>query len=261
MREKIEDELENKKEITEVIKEEEKIEAEETKKTDPSKALKSWFNKKVEEKKKPEEEKAEVAKPVISGNKKIKKPINWRKFRFIFIHGLALLVLIASIGANVCLYKKYKAFKNKPAETICVAQDTSKIDQEKIEKLTMQVEKLVSLVDIKESTPNVEGASTDSVATQAENKPSVIKVAIYNGTTTVGLAKEMGITLKAKLAEAEVVVLDNAKHSNYTKTTVMAISGKVAEAQKVAQAIGGQFSLFPLDENKPDADVLVVVGK
>ena len=249
----MEEKIEVKSEDEEVIKEETELEKE----VDPSKALKSWFKKKPEEIEKEEGPK--------------KRPINWIKSHLIFVHVLALLVLVTSIGANLCLYKKYKAAKNKPAETVCVSQESNSLDKEKIDKMAEQVDKLSTILATNGNTQNTSNVSSENnqnilklalaSPTEAEKTGGAIKVAIYNGTTTAGLAKEMETTLKAKLAEAEVVALDNAKHSNYTKTLVMAIGGKVPEAQKVAQAIGAQFSIFPLDENKPDADVLVVVGK
>ncbi len=140
---------------------------------------------------------------------------------------------------------------------MCVAQNTNNAEQEKIDKIASQVEKLANLMNVNGNAPSAEGTSATAVAAEA----SAIKVAIYNGTTTVGLAKEMEATLKAKLAGTEVVALDNAKHNNYTKTSVVAIGGKVAEAQKIAQAIGAQVITLPLDETKPNADVLIVVGK
>ena len=251
MEEKIKDEMSDE----EIIKEEAKLKAEEAKKEDPGKALKSWFEKKPEEEKREEPSPKPVQKE--SAKKSGKKPINWRRVRFVSVHILAVLALVASVGANVCLYRKYKALKNKPAETtMCVAQNTDNAEQEKIDKIASQVEKLAKLMNVDGNAPSAEGASA-VVAAEA----SAIKVAIYNGTTTAGLAKEMETTLKAKLAGTEVVALDNAKHNDYNKTSVVAIGGKVAEAQKVAQAIGAQFSLLPLDENKPNADVLIVVGK
>lgn len=267
---KKEEKLEDAEVAEEVMKEEKKIEAEEikeaeegreeapktavvaeTKEIDRGKALKKWFKKPTEEK----EEKKDWKPALAKKEPEKKKPVSSRNFRPALAYVMAVLVLAVSAGANVYLYKKYAAIENKLAANQRASQEAGKADKEKLDELAAKVEKLASVASAGGS---VQG---DATAAQTENKTGAIKVAIYNGTATVGLAKEMGATLKAKLAEAEVVALDNAKHSDYTKTLVMAIGGKVAEAQKIAQVIGAQFSMLPLDETKPDADVLVVVGK
>lgn len=233
-------------------------------KIDKNKALKNWFKKESKGKEKKEElfSSALANKPKKANGDGVKHPINWKRVRLIFVYTLAILILAASVATNGLLYKKYKALKNKPAETtMCVAQEKNNgIDKEKIEKMAAQIDKLSAMLNLNGEAQETAKATAD--ANQAENKTNVIKVAIYNGTTTVGLAREMGKTLKEKMSEVEVVALDNAKHNNYAKTSVVALGGKTAEAQKIAQAIGGQFNIFPLDEVKPaDADVLVVVGK
>ncbi len=105
----MEEKIEIKSEDAEVIKEEAKLEKPARNAThsvaggeDPSKALKSWFEKKPEEGKKEEDQ---TLRPVRNESSKhvSKKPINWRKFRFISIHILAILVLVASVGANILL--------------------------------------------------------------------------------------------------------------------------------------------------------------
>lgn len=234
--------------------EEKAPEAEEIKKVDKEKALKSWFKSKPEdEKDKKEQEKLIPAKKaeLIKNDKKDKTPRNWRRIKLITMHTIAILILAISVATNVCLYKKYKEIKNASAEqesAMCVSQQN--IDKEKLDNLTAQVEKLVASMN-----------ETKSVPATPEKVAEAIKVAIYNGTATAGLAKEMEKTLKEKISDANVVALDNAKHSNYTKTLVMALNGKTQEAQKIAQAIGGQLSIVPMDETKPNADVLVIVGK
>lgn len=234
--------------------EEKKPEVEEIKKADRAKALKSWFKSKPEEeKRKEEQEKPTPAKKTepIQNDKKDRVPRNWRRIKLITVHIIAVSILVASVAVNAYLYKKYKEAKNASIQqetTMCVSQQN--IDREKLDNLAVQVEKLAVLMN-----------ETKSVPATPEKVAEAIKVAIYNGTATAGLAKEMEKTLKDKMTDASVVALDNAKHSNYTKTLVMALNGKTQEAQKVAQAIGGQLSIIPIDEEKPNADVLVIVGK
>lgn len=258
------------------------IDIEEEKKSDKEKELKTWFRNK------PEEKKSNIMEQ-FKEEAKSKTPRNWRKIKLIAVHAVVVLILIASIAANAFLYKKYEEVESSSkGNGICLSQqemrgevDKLKEQVEKMSNITTQVEKIVAskstnndILKTAESgltekntlaagltgLAGLSGASGSTTA-KTENVSEIIKVAIYNGTPVEGLAKETELTLKEKMSNVNVVALANAKRTNYTKTIVTAINGKIQEAQKVAQALGGQYSTVPLNETKPDADVLVVVGK
>jgi len=93
---------------------------------------------------------------------------------------------------------------------------------------------------------------------------TVFKVAIYNGTATSGLAKTVGDDLKANKeigSQIEVVIKTNST-GDFTKTIVVDLSGnKNALASKIAQILDGSVGSLPEGEVKPEADILVIVGK
>lgn len=107
-----------------------------------------------------------------------------------------------------------------------------------------------------------------SVGTEsAKLKPTgevvqTVKVALYNGTKTVGLtAKAEGVVKAAKI-DAEVTAKENAVKQDYEKTTVVLLT---ATKKTEAEAIAKQFSAtvtttLPEGEVKPETDILVILG-
>ena len=88
------------------------------------------------------------------------------------------------------------------------------------------------------------------------------KVALYNGTGKAGLTNTAETKIKDKVANIEIALKENASKTNYTKTIVVDISGKMADqAKKIAEAVGGEVSSLPDGEKKPNADILVIVAK
>lgn len=110
---------------------------------------------------------------------------------------------------------------------------------------------------IEVSTVNLEG-----VAESAPTQLSSAKVAIYNGTDTVGLTLTAEKQLKEEISNIEVVVKENAKKNNYETTIVVVLSkSKEQEAKAIAEALGVQVSSLPEDEIIPDtAEILVILG-
>ena len=101
-----------------------------------------------------------------------------------------------------------------------------------------------------------------NIGSPSTSQTQLLRVALYNGTTTTGLTKSVETDLKAKLPNIEVVLKENAKKNDYTKTLVIDLSGnKKEEAIQLANVLGGQVQDLPKDETKPDADILVIIGK
>lgn len=89
-----------------------------------------------------------------------------------------------------------------------------------------------------------------------------LKVALLNGSTTPGLTNAAETKITETVPNVEITLKENAKKTNYTKTIVVDVNGSMADqAKKIADALGGEVGSLPDGENKPDADVLVIVAK
>ncbi len=93
--------------------------------------------------------------------------------------------------------------------------------------------------------------------------PGVLKVGLYNGTTTVGLTVKVEDMLKKTMPHVVVTEKSNAKKSTYTKTLVVDLSGKQpASAKKLAEQLQGEVGVLPDGEPKPaDTDIIIILGK
>lgn len=93
--------------------------------------------------------------------------------------------------------------------------------------------------------------------------PTPITVALYNGTTTIGLTETIALELKTKTPNVTVVERTNANKSTYTTTLVIDQTGKNASsASTLAKLLDGKVSTLPKGEDKAvNADLLVILGK
>ena len=93
---------------------------------------------------------------------------------------------------------------------------------------------------------------------QTEQK---VTVALYNGTTTVGLTGTVERQLEGKFLNVDITVKENASKNDYEKTVVVALSsGKEVEAKAIAEFLGVQVAALPQGEAKPEADILIILG-
>jgi len=89
----------------------------------------------------------------------------------------------------------------------------------------------------------------------------ITKVAVYNGTKIAGLAGTTGSGLTTKVTNLNIVKTGDSV-GNYTATLVVDLTGSNASvAQQIAAALGGTVGALPSGEVKPNADILVIVGK
>lgn len=89
------------------------------------------------------------------------------------------------------------------------------------------------------------------------------KVALKNGTTTVGLTTRVETELKKTIPLLNVVTKENAQKNDYEKTTVVVIKpfGKDTAAA-IAKALNTTIGTLPAGEVvSKDADVVVILGK
>ncbi len=87
-----------------------------------------------------------------------------------------------------------------------------------------------------------------------------IKIALYNGTKTVGLTKKIEAGLKEKGYQITVTTRADA-YGNYDKTQVIDLTGNNLEiVSKLASDLGGEVTKLPQNEKKPEAEVLIIGG-
>jgi len=104
-------------------------------------------------------------------------------------------------------------------------------------------------------------ASRDQASQPAEQAVESANVAVYNGTEVKGMAADAA----GKIAEINgltVVKKDNAA-GNYESTVIVNLNGKDQAAREIADnmKINEIVSDLPDGEKKPDADILVIIGK
>lgn len=100
-----------------------------------------------------------------------------------------------------------------------------------------------------------------NIGTSAE-KNKEVRVALYNGTTTIGLTNKVELDLKKELENLDVMLKENASRSDYKKTVVVNLSGEnKTVVDQIAKILDGEAGQLPEGENKPDADILVILGK
>jgi hypothetical protein len=90
-----------------------------------------------------------------------------------------------------------------------------------------------------------------------------IKVALYNGTNTVGLTTTIANQLEKKMANITVISRDTAQNASYGQTIIVDLTGKNAsQASALAKTLNGKVGKLPVGEVAPkNADVLVILGK
>lgn len=87
-------------------------------------------------------------------------------------------------------------------------------------------------------------------------------VALYNGTTTPGLTKTTEERLEGKFSNIDVTVRDNASKNDYDDTIVVDLSGQNSTlAKQIADELSGRVGNLPVGEDKPEADILVILGR
>ncbi len=123
--------------------------------------------------------------------------------------------------------------------------------------------KIIEVALYNPQTPNstaaepTKGPATPSTPTPS---PKQVKVVVYNGTKTAGLAKSVGSSLESKFPNITINSTANAS-SDFTRNLVVDLSGEnIALAQSIAAALIGEVGSLPSSETKPDADILVILG-
>ncbi|HVA96368.1 MAG TPA: LytR C-terminal domain-containing protein [Candidatus Acidoferrales bacterium] len=92
---------------------------------------------------------------------------------------------------------------------------------------------------------------------------SPVRVALYNGTSVVGLAATVAKQLQEDMPSVTVVTKADAQKSTYMTPIIVDLTGKNAlAAQALAKELKGKIGTLPAGETKPaNADLLVILGK
>jgi hypothetical protein len=112
---------------------------------------------------------------------------------------------------------------------------------------------------------NVVNVNVPTTTPQAQSTPTptpaIVTVAIYNGTTTAGLAAKADTTIMQTMSNASITEKGDAK-GNYSKTEVIDLSGNNADAaNQIANLLNGSVATAaPSGEVNSGSDILVILG-
>ncbi|NTW89457.1 MAG: hypothetical protein HGB37_00905 [Candidatus Moranbacteria bacterium] len=173
---------------------------------------------------------------------------------------------IAENGDKVLIYEKAaKAvlFRPSTGRVMNVAPINTSAETEKTsaEPATQTLAESPS-----ENVTPTEPATTDgAAAAQIQSAPvGKAKVALYNGSTTVGITTKVEKELATGLADSvEVVAKDAASKKDYEGVTVVDLSGaRSQDASSIAGLLGGAVATaLPDSEATPEgADIVVIIG-
>jgi hypothetical protein len=120
----------------------------------------------------------------------------------------------------------------------------------------------VNVTEAISPTPMPQQTGTAQTPAPTAQQPTTLRVAIYNGTTTPKLANTVEKAITESMAYVTVTTKDNAKNQDYIQSLVVDLTGARGEqAQALAKLMNGNVAAFPSGETRPDADVLVIIGK
>lgn len=108
-----------------------------------------------------------------------------------------------------------------------------------------------------------EGSSEKPAETVGAVAAKPLRVALYNGSATVGVTYSLEEKLKLQFPDIEVVLKEKASKNSYDGNFVVDVTGENASAARsIAEFVSGTVSALPATENLgPDEiDILIIVG-
>ena len=100
-----------------------------------------------------------------------------------------------------------------------------------------------------------------NIGTSSATQRTSAKIALKNGTTTVGLTNKAEDQIKKTLRHADIISKNNTKKSNYEKSIIVSITPDAKDAAStVSSILNIALGDLPSGEDKPEADVLVILG-
>jgi len=113
-----------------------------------------------------------------------------------------------------------------------------------------------------------ENTPTPTIVT-SENTPAPtkilkpVRVSIYNGTPAMGFSLGFEKKLKEKYGEKiEITERETAGKNTYSEILVVNLTGKdTTLAEDISQFLGAKIGALPEGEIRPEADILIILGK
>ncbi|PIZ94925.1 MAG: hypothetical protein COX80_05440 [Candidatus Magasanikbacteria bacterium CG_4_10_14_0_2_um_filter_33_14] len=91
---------------------------------------------------------------------------------------------------------------------------------------------------------------------------SSLRIAYYNGTDVANLSAQTESFVKLKYPDYKTTILSNASKQDYKQNIVVDISEQYPiEVSGLASLLGAKVETLPEGEIKPDADILIILGK
>lgn len=213
---------------------------------------------------------------------------------FILITILALLILGASSLYFFTRYQKLQKTLQNPAEsakeetkatlnrvgrlislpggedpTVATIVDVEKLKDQPFFQNAKNGDKVILYTNAakailyRESENKIIDVAPINIGTSSAVQTSPTRIALYNGTETVGLTQTVEKNLKAKFPDLEVVAKDTAKKKSYTKTIVIDLNGSKTDiTENIAKELKAEITELPPEETKPEgADILIIIGK
>lgn len=110
---------------------------------------------------------------------------------------------------------------------------------------------------------NLGSPAQNSASPSAAVSLKPVKIALYNGTTTAGLANAVEKDFVTKAPNVTVISKGNAAKRDYAKTLVVDVTGSnKLETQNIANLLQGSLGKLPVGEKATSsADILVILGR
>lgn len=230
----------------------------------------------------------------------------WKRFITLSVIGSVLLVLLASSIYFFLQYQKTQSLLNNPSQsqkeqlaffqkkigkhyvlpqdsnvTLAAVTDSSRLKSQSFFSQAQNGDQVLIYPDSGlailyrpsiDKIINVGPVNNESqqASSAAERESQPLKVALYNGTTTVGLTRRAESELKAMSSlQVDVVAKENAGRDDYAESIVVDLSADKAgltgknskAASQLAVYAKGKVGSLPTGETKPDdADILIILG-
>ena len=112
------------------------------------------------------------------------------------------------------------------------------------------------------ASPEVAGVSTKASASPSATASASLRVALYNGTTTIGLTGLIENYIRSRDQSFTFAVKENAQKKTYDTTTVVDLNGSYGErAANLAGLLQGSVGELPEGESRPEGvDLIVILG-
>lgn len=169
-------------------------------------------------------------------------------------------ILIYQASGRAILYRP-SAKKIIDVTTVNIEKESSPMP---IEDTPLAVESIESPASDPENltSPEGESSSLEEDEVSSSTVPSGTRIALYNGSTKVGVTNTVETSLQEQFPGIEIVLKEKAAKKDYAGYTVVGLGdGGTGVAQALADALGGTLAELPVGETAPaDADVLIIVG-